>query len=285
VAIVLPNGPEMAAAFLAIGCGASTAPLNPAYRAEEFTFYMTDLRAKALVILHGMASDAREVAGRLSIPVLDLIPGEAAGAFTLEGGEPGNAEKPGMAWPEDEALVLHTSGTTARPKIVPLTQANICASARNIGRTLRTGAGRCLPQHHAAVPHPRADRRGAGVMAREARWSARRASTRCASSAGWMRSARSWFTAVPTMHQAILGRAERNADIIKRARLRFLRSSSASLPGPVMQQMEQVFGCPLVESYGMTEASHQMCSNPLAGPRKPGSVGLAGGARGRRHGR
>jgi acyl-CoA synthetase (AMP-forming)/AMP-acid ligase II len=86
-----------------------------------------------------------------------------------------------------------------------------------------------------------------------------------------------WFTAVPTMHQAILGRAERNADIIARARLRFLRSSSASLPGPVMQQLEQVFSAPLVESYGMTEASHQMCSNPLAGPRKPGSVGRPAG--------
>ncbi len=136
VAIVLPNGPEMAAAFLAIGCGATTAPLNPAYRAEEFTFYLTDLRAKALVVLYGMATDAREVAARLSIPVLDLVPGEKAGEFTLEGGSQGSAAKPGMAWPEDEALVLHTSGTTARPKIVPLTQANICASARNIGRTL-----------------------------------------------------------------------------------------------------------------------------------------------------
>jgi acyl-CoA synthetase (AMP-forming)/AMP-acid ligase II len=95
VAIVLPNGPEMAAAFLAIGAGATTAPLNPAYRAEEFTFYLTDLKAKALVVLHGMATDAREVAARLAIPVLDLVPGEAAGDFTLEGGSPGNPAKPG----------------------------------------------------------------------------------------------------------------------------------------------------------------------------------------------
>jgi acyl-CoA synthetase (AMP-forming)/AMP-acid ligase II len=87
----------------------------------------------------------------------------------------------------------------------------------------------------------------------------------------------SWFTAVPTMHQAILSRADRNKDIIARVPLRFIRSSSASLPGPVMEQLEKVFGCPLVESYGMTEASHQMCSNPLAGPRKPGKVGKAAG--------
>lgn len=277
VAIVLPNGPEMAAAFLAIGSGATTAPLNPAYRAEEFTFYLTDLRAKALVVLHGMASDAREVAARLSIPVLDLIPGEAAGDFTLEGGEPGNAARPGQAWPEDEALVLHTSGTTARPKIVPLTQANICASARNIARTLELGPDdACLnimPLFHIH-----------GLMAAVLASVGAGASVVCTQGFDALRFFRwldeerpSWFTAVPTMHQAILGRAERNADVIARARLRFLRSSSASLPGPVMQQLEQVFSAPLVEAYGMTEASHQMCSNPLAGPRKPGSVGMAAG--------
>ena len=277
VAIVLPNGPEMAAAFLAIGSGATTAPLNPAYRAEEFTFYLTDLRAKALVVLQGMASDAREVAARLSIPVLDLVPGEAAGDFALEGGEPGNAAKPGLAWPEDEALVLHTSGTTARPKIVPLTQANICASARNIARTLELGPDdACLnimPLFHIH-----------GLMAAVLASVGGGASVVCTQGFDALRFFRwldeerpSWFTAVPTMHQAILGRAERNADVIARARLRFLRSSSASLPGPVMQQLEQVFSAPLVEAYGMTEASHQMCSNPLAGPRKPGSVGMAAG--------
>ncbi|HWT10883.1 MAG TPA: acyl--CoA ligase [Roseomonas sp.] len=277
VAIVLPNGPEMAAAFLAIGSGATTAPLNPAYRAEEFTFYLTDLRAKALVVLQGMASDAREVAARLSIPVLDLVPGEAAGDFTLDGGAPGNAAKPGAAWPEDEALVLHTSGTTARPKIVPLTQANICASARNIARTLELGPDdACLnimPLFHIH-----------GLMAAVLASVGAGASVVCTQGFDALRFFRwldeerpSWFTAVPTMHQAILGRAERNADVIARARLRFLRSSSASLPGPVMQQLEQVFSAPLVEAYGMTEASHQMCSNPLAGPRKPGSVGMAAG--------
>jgi oxalate---CoA ligase len=87
----------------------------------------------------------------------------------------------------------------------------------------------------------------------------------------------SWYTAVPTMHQTILARAERNREIIERRKLRFIRSSSASLPGPVMEEMERVFGCPLVESYGMTEAAHQMASNPLEGPRKPGFVGRAAG--------
>jgi acyl-CoA synthetase (AMP-forming)/AMP-acid ligase II len=96
---------------------------------------------------------------------------------------------------------------------------------------------------------------------------------------GWMRAARpTWYTAVPTMHQTILSRASRNADTIAEVPLRFLRSSSASLPGPVMEALAETFGAPVIEGYGMTEAAHQMASNPLP-PRaqKPGSVGVPAG--------
>ncbi|MEM7465066.1 MAG: AMP-binding protein, partial [Pseudomonadota bacterium] len=87
-----------------------------------------------------------------------------------------------------------------------------------------------------------------------------------------------WITAVPTMHQANLSRAGRNIETIKNSRLRFLRSSSASLPAPVMEELTSVFGVPVVEAYGMTEAAHQMCSNPIEpGRQKPGFVGLAAG--------
>jgi acyl-CoA synthetase (AMP-forming)/AMP-acid ligase II len=155
VAIVLPNGPEMAAAFVSVAAGATTAPLNPAYKAEEFEFYLSDLKARALVAQRGVETPARAVAEKLGVPVLELVPDaeSGAGAFVLEGGAEGAAARPGMAEADDVALVLHTSGTTARPKIVPLTHGNVTASARSIAR--------------AAV-----------------RWSARRASTRCASSAG-----------------------------------------------------------------------------------------------------
>jgi acyl-CoA synthetase (AMP-forming)/AMP-acid ligase II len=277
VAIVLPNGPEMAAAFIAIGAGATTAPLNPAYRADEFNFYLTDLKAKALVVQKGVATEARDVAAKLGVAVLELVPGEHAGSFTLEGGSPAKAAQPGAAEAGDIALVLHTSGTTARPKIVPLSQANICASARHIGATLSLSpADACLnimPLFHIH-----------GLIAAVLSSLGAGGAVICTPGFDALRFFRlldeerpSWYTAVPTMHQTILTRADRNAEIIERAKLRFIRSSSASLPGPVMEQLEAVFGCPLVESYGMTEASHQMASNPLAGPRKPGSVGRAAG--------
>ncbi|MCA3271293.1 MAG: AMP-binding protein [Roseomonas sp.] len=277
VAIVLPNGPEMAAAFIAIGAGATTAPLNPAYRADEFNFYLTDLKAKALVVQKGVATEARDVAAKLGVAVLELVPGDHAGSFTLEGGSPAKASQPGAAEAGDIALVLHTSGTTARPKIVPLSQANICASARHIGATLALSpADACLnimPLFHIH-----------GLIAAVLSSLGAGGAVICTPGFDALRFFRlldeerpSWYTAVPTMHQTILTRADRNAEIIERAKLRFIRSSSASLPGPVMEQLEAVFGCPLVESYGMTEASHQMASNPLAGPRKPGSVGQAAG--------
>src|SRR6202012_4731123 len=137
VAIVLPNGPEMAAAFIAIACGATTAPLNPAYRAEEFDFYLSDLNAKALVILDGMESPARAVAAARNIPIVTLKMGEKAGEFTLHAdGMKGTPADSGFAQEGDIALVLHTSGTTSRPKIVPLAHVNVTASAYHIGRTL-----------------------------------------------------------------------------------------------------------------------------------------------------
>jgi acyl-CoA synthetase (AMP-forming)/AMP-acid ligase II len=279
VAIVLPNGPEMASAFVAIAAGATTAPLNPTYRDEEFEFYLTDLKARALVIAQGMESPARDVAKRLGVPVLDLVLGTEAGAFTLDGTTGrGRAERPGMARAEDIALVLHTSGTTARPKIVPLSHANVIASARHIRDTLALTAEDCclnlMPLFHIH-----------GLMAATLASLAAGGSVCCTPGFNalrffhWLGAERpTWYTAVPTMHQAILARAPRNAEVIARTPLRFLRSSSASLPAQVMRDLEAAFSAPVVEAYGMTEAAHQMASNPLPPrPRKPGLVGLAAG--------
>ncbi|HVJ52612.1 MAG TPA: acyl--CoA ligase [Aliidongia sp.] len=281
VAIVLPNGPEMATVFLAVAAGATTAPLNPAYRADECDFYLSDLDAKALVVQTGMESPARTAAEARGIPIIELVPEAGpAGLFTLRPARPlaGTPEQAGFAGPDDVALVLHTSGTTSRPKIVPLSQINITASAHHIAATLALVPGdvclNIMPLFHIH-----------GLIAAVLSSVAAGASVSCTPGFnalkffGWMEEVRpSWYTAVPTMHQAILGRAARNAETIRNGRLRFVRSSSASLPPQVMTQLEEVFGAPVIEAYGMTEAAHQMASNPL--PPRPhfaGSVGIAAG--------
>ena len=283
VAIVLPNGAEMAAAFVAVSCGATAAPLNPAYRKPEFDFYLSDLDAGALVVEEHSSSPSLEAARELNIPVLLLKKGGAAtaGEFVLEpvDSEPDNTlTTPDYARRDDVALVLHTSGTTSRPKIVPLTQGNICASAENIRATLALTAGdRCLnvmPLFHihgliAAILASISA--GAGIFCTPG--------FNALKFYAWLEQARpSWYTAVPTMHQAILARAGKNKEIVRKSALRFIRSSSASLPPSVLHELEETFNAPVIEAYAMTEAAHQMTSNPLPpGTRKPGSVGIPAG--------
>jgi oxalate---CoA ligase len=286
VAIVLANGPEMATCYMACASGVASAPLNPAYRADEFEFYLSDLDAKALIVERDSTSPAIAVASKLGVRVLDLVAddGAAGGLFTLEPRDAGPgatgaaAERRGFAQADDISMVLHTSGTTSRPKIVPLSQRNLAASAQHIAHTLQFVPGdrglNIMPLFHihgliAGVLAPLAA--GSQVFCTPG--------FNALKFFGWMDEARpTWYTAVPTMHQAILTRAGRSADVIARHPLRFLRSSSSSMPPQVIVELEKVFGAPLIESYGMTEATHQMASNPLPpAVRKPGTVGIAAG--------
>ena len=281
VGIVLPNCPEMATCFVAIASACTAAPLNMAYRADEFEFYLSDIKAKALVVAKGSETPAREIASKLNIPIIELIatPQLGAGLYTLEGkAQAQTTGQSGYAQPDDIALILHTSGTTSRPKIVPLTQRNVCASARNIAATLALSPSdielHIMPLFHI---HGLI----AGVLAP---WAAG-SSIFCTPGFnalkffGWMKEAKpTWYTAVPTMHQTILSRAAGNVDVIAANPLRFIRSSSSSMPPQVIAQVEEVFKTPLIESYGMTEAAHQMASNPLPPAKRiPGSVGIAAG--------
>ncbi|MCP5266796.1 MAG: AMP-binding protein [Burkholderiaceae bacterium] len=281
VAIVLPNGPEMATAFLAVAGGATSAPLNPSYRADEFEFYLSDLGAKGLVVAAGSDSPAIEVARRLGIRLIELQPQAqvGAGAFRLAPeGEALACAEPGPARPDDVALVLHTSGTTSRPKIVPLSQRNVCASARNIREFLSlSGNDRGLNimplfHIHGLIAGITAPLSAGGQVCCTPGFNALRFFA-------WMDEAHpTWYTAVPTMHQAILSRAANNRGVIEANPLRFIRSSSSAMPTQVIHEIEDTFGAPLVESYGMTEAAHQMAANPLPPrERKPGTVGVAAG--------
>ena len=280
VAIVLPNGPEMATCFLACASSVTSAPLNPAYRLDEFEFYLTDLQAKALIVERGSQSPAVDAARKLGVRVIELLraEGASAGEFTLDAGPAAACESGGPAQGDDVAMVLHTSGTTSRPKRVPLSVANLCASAGHIAATLaftpRDVGLNIMPLFHihgliAGVLAPLSA--GSRVFCTPG-FNALRFF-------GWMDEAHpTWYTAVPTMHLAIASRGKHNVAVIQRHPLRFVRSSSSALPPQLIGQLETMFKAPLIESYGMTEATHQMASNPLPPlPRKRGSVGIAAG--------
>ena len=279
VAIVLPQGPELALTFLAVAAGATAAPLNPAYVEKEFLFYLEDLSARALILPYGSDLPARAAARALGVPVIELIPGgNGTGPLHFSGIARSPVATDGFAEPDDIALILHTSGTTSRPKMVPLTHANLLASARNIGVTLGLQpVDRCLNvmplfHIHGLVAGLLAPLGVGGSVVCSRSFDAKQFP-------GWLeRWKPSWYSAVPTMHQAILAQAQTLPDLPVPSSLRFIRSSSAALPPPVMAGLEAAFGVPVIESYGMTEAAHQMASNPLPPrTRKPGSVGLAAG--------
>ena len=261
VAIVLPNGPEMATAFVTISGASTTAPLNPAYRQEEFEFYLDDLKAKALVVEADSASPAVAAAQKLGIPLITLVTdsSRAAGDFdlTFDSATPRALTANDEVNEDDVALILHTSGTTSRPKIVPLSHRNVTNSAENIMNTLLlVPEDRCLnimPLFHIH-----------GLIATVLSSLRAGASIYCTPGFnalkyfGWMDDAKpTWYSAVPTMHQAILTRASRNTDIINAVPLRFIRSSSSSLPPQVMTELEKTFNAPVIEAYGMTEAAQQ----------------------------
>jgi oxalate---CoA ligase len=280
VAVVLPNGPTMAAAFWGVAAYATCAPLNPFYRPAEFEFYLSDLEAQVVIVPAEVDSPVREVTHRLGLKVLELEPAinQLAGSFQFRHVPP--ITKTPSDWGEcgDTALMLHTSGTTSRPKLVPLSHQNLCASARNIVNALRLSSeDRCLNVMPLFHIHGLVGVLCASICAG--------GSVVCCPGyqddgfAHWLRDFEpTWFSAVPTIHQAVLAAARQQPTIIRAGRLRLIRSSSASLPPTVMRDLEATFDVPVIESYGMTEAAHQMASNPLPpAPRKPGSVGLPAG--------
>ncbi len=277
VGIVLGNNLEYLVAFLATTWArAIAAPLNPGYKVEEFRFYLEDAGARAIILAPG-EHPAREAARQLQIAVWECGLDERGRTYVRR--ETGTAA-PNLdrsaPQPDDVALFLHTSGTTSRPKGVPLTHGNLRTSIGNIARTYQlTPRDRSLVvmplfHVHGLIGATLSTLHTGGAVIVPAKFSA---------GAFWPAAARygaTWYSAVPTIHQILLGRAEQ--DDAPRGGLRFIRSCSAALAPAVFQQMEERFGAPVLEAYGMTEASHQMASNPLPpAPRKPGSVGRGTG--------
>jgi acyl-CoA synthetase (AMP-forming)/AMP-acid ligase II/acyl carrier protein len=277
VALVLPNGPEMAVAFLTVAASAVCIPINPAYGAEELTRYFADLRPTVLITQAGVDSAARRTAASHHVRVVELsIPADArAGIFVLAGDE-GQPSPDEPVSPDDVALLLLTSGTTSRPKVVPQTHVSLCTSASGSVKALALReTDRCInivPLFHGHGLHNTllASLAGGGSVV-------------CApgcdvnSFFGWLTDFRpTWYSAVPTMHQAILARARHEPERAAGFNLRFIRCSSASLPPSVVAELERTFQAPVIEFYGMTEvASSPIACNPLPPRlRKPGSVGI-----------
>jgi acyl-CoA synthetase (AMP-forming)/AMP-acid ligase II len=270
VGMALPNGLPTIVAFLAAAEAGTAAPLNPGYKEEEFRFFLDDTSAKVLLLPPDGLDEARKAAGDVPILTVEM---DASGTLTL-GGKPLGGSVPSPAI-DDVALILHTSGSTGRPKRVPLSHANLTISAHNIAATYQLtpdDVSLCvmpLFHVHGLVASTLATLASGGTVVVPSKFSP----------LSFWRVAReygaTWYSAVPTIHQLLLARVEPGAAKPAGAeKLRFIRSCSASLPPQVMHDLEAAFGAPVLEAYGMTEAAHQMASNPLPpGSRKPGAVG------------
>jgi acyl-CoA synthetase (AMP-forming)/AMP-acid ligase II len=270
IGMALPNGLPNIVTFLAASLAGTAAPLNPAYKAEEFRFYLEDTNAKVLLLPPDGVDEARAAAGDIPILTVDM---DAAGTVSLRGV---SARKPvAPPQPDDVALILHTSGSTGRPKRVPLRHENLAISAGNVARSYQlspSDVSLCvmpLFHVHGLVASTLATLSTGGTVVVPSKFSPL---------SFWQTAKEhgaTWYSAVPTIHQLLLARVKKDSPRPAGAeKLRFIRSCSASLPPQVMHELEAAFGAPVLEAYGMTEAAHQMASNPLPpSPRVPGSVG------------
>jgi acyl-CoA synthetase (AMP-forming)/AMP-acid ligase II len=271
----LVNGPEIVLAFLGSAAGrAVAAPLNPAYTRDEYAFYLEDIAPKAIVVAPGGAPLAREAAAKLGITIIELTL-DGTGTLVLDGVALLLDAPVAQPREDDVALFLHTSGTTSRPKGVPLTHANLATSARNIARWYNIA-----PSDVSLCVMPLFHVHGLvfSTLATLVAGATEVVPPRFSASSFWPEVRQSGATivsAVPTIYRTLLLRADEDkAPGPGQHGLRFMRSSSAALPALEMKRLEARFGVPVIEAYSMTEAAHQMCANPLEGERRPGSVGV-----------
>jgi acyl-CoA synthetase (AMP-forming)/AMP-acid ligase II len=276
VAIMLPNGPELAVAAFSVASNAACAVVNPAYAADEIERYFDALALHALIIPAGIDTLARPIALARGLTVIELSNASdaPAGLFSLRADRPGKPSRDPVG-PGSIALFILTSGTTARPKIVPLTHTNICTSAySSVASIALTDTDRCLnvlPLFHC---HGLVDT----VLAPLAAGASVVCTPGCDVNSffGWLREFQvKWYSAVPTMHQAILTQAQQNPDQVENCQLRLVRSASAPLPPKVFTALERALKTTVIEFYGMTEtAGAPIASNlPPPGRRKAGSCG------------
>ena len=276
-ALVLPNGIDMAMSFLALANFVTVSPLNPNYTEEEFLFFLQDLDCEFIIADKNAPNALVESSKKLGIKLFYLNSNTFKNGLSIKSLQATSICSLDQNKGDDTCLILHTSGTTSRPKQVQLSCINIISSALNIANVLKlkkVDRGlNIMPLFHIH-----------GLIASLLSSIVTGSSLVCTNGFNALTFYGNintfnptWITAVPTMYQAILSRASRNKEIINAANLRLLRSSSAAMPVATIEALENVFQCPVIEAYGMTEASHQMASNFLDSMRKPGSVGKSAG--------
>jgi acyl-CoA synthetase (AMP-forming)/AMP-acid ligase II len=284
IALLLANGADQGVAILGAACAGTAVPMNPKQKPAELRAYFGRLGIRCMICSPQFAAVFRPVAEDTGIPCLVLHPsGTGAGRFELaedaHGGGGYDAVSIGpLPWrpePEDLAVLLQTSGTTSEAKFVRYTHANLLAFANDIAARLGLGSeDRCLnvmPFYHSHgmfVALLASLRAGGSVACTEGLFYPPEFFQ-------WLRNMKpTWYTAVPTVHQAILAEAPHHAEAIASCPLKLIRSASSSLPAQVMRGLEAAFRAPVIETYGLTEVVGWIASTPLPPlARKPGSVG------------
>jgi acyl-CoA synthetase (AMP-forming)/AMP-acid ligase II len=275
VAIALPNGLPAIVSFLAASIVGTAAPLNPAYPYEEFLFFLGDTDARILLCPPVGAEIARSAALDRKVPVFSVEMSEEGNVHLVDAPTGVTATEPTA---DDIALILHTSGSTGRPKRVPLRHFNLAVSSANIANAYALSeedVSLCIMplfHVHGLIGSTMSTLLSGGAVVVPTKFNA----------LSFWRTVKehrvTWYSGVPTMHQLLLARTHHKP--AEAATLRFIRSCSAPLSPELIHKIEGLFGVPFVEAYGMTEAAHQMTSNPLPPRhRKAGSVGVATGLR------
>jgi acyl-CoA synthetase (AMP-forming)/AMP-acid ligase II len=281
VSIALPNSYEFIVAFIAASWQrAIAAPLNPAYKQSEFEFYIDDLKSAVALVPKGafaQESAAVRAARKYNAAIAECYyNGKEVVLDVKETGKlAGKSNAPvETAQPDDVALVLHTSGTTGRPKAVPLSHRNLLRTMKNIQATYQLS-----PEDRTMLVMPLFHVHGllAGFLAPLASGGSVVVPLKFSASEFWkdfIEHKANWYTAVPTIHQILL-KSPLPSPI---PTIRFIRSCSSPLSPKTFHELEKTFNAPVLEAYAMTEAAHQMTSNPLPpGKRQPGSVGIGQG--------
>jgi len=263
IAIVMPDGPEIAATLVSVACGFTAVPLYTAYTTPEYELYLSKTKAKALLVEGGSRSPSREVAKSLGLDVFELAPRDRgdAGSFALTALDSRGKEESDFAKPDDIAFVMSTSGTTALPKLIPLTHTNLCWGiyfmSKHDGDANTDRHLILFPFFHAGGVFRLLsilDSKGTAICA---------PGFRPSEVLEWLGKTRpTTYIGTPTMHQSIFAMAKDHREVVSRLSLKRIITGAAAMPLKLMRELEETFGVPVVEMYGSTEV-YAVGSSPL----------------------